>query len=823
DDMKAVTVENAEMYLLYASKYAQLLTKKNFAQNVWTHVIVTSYLTSLNDLFRLVQSFQTTHQNDMGAKILQHELFSNRSRMEQLIASSASSFYSLSEASMKFILSSNKLDINEEQLFEGVIEWSKRTIDREKALARDNHKNTNETKCSFESWKEHIRGVLPLIRFPIMDSDYILKNVLFNRDIFADSQHLLFILSFHLSRGDSTHLKDLPYSSQPRNANATSTNSFVTIFQCYIQIYINECMNIIENQTREEKLQSENKSLRKTISELTMKVNQLETQVRRSSRPSQSNMFGVDSANANTKASSAKARPSIAAASNKLKIKTENESGKRNSNSPASLSPLPQAGTHRKDNETSATAIEHSLEDTEHLTNSSEDGEDENKNKQKTLKKALSNDSTQEERSHRKEKEELEEEDEEQYPSDKDELDEEDDPSEEEQQKQQEVEKKAPQHWGQLSVATDLVDSMVEGKQGAQFIVGFRKLNNFDEEENEKADKTFEAVKQNMEARLKRSKSKEDDQQANLLCFYFYFVHLYEKNSTNSVGAPASDSAKKPKKVLIDVSTLETPLYKGVLSVGACKYSALEEQKLQELNVEVNDIVTISQDRIGVVRYIGEAHFFWGTVVGLELQKNSKGKNNGHIDGIKYFECKPSKGLFIKPMAIAKAEKPKQKKPAKTPNNSNNNKTTKNPGEKRKSEMITRLNKEQDKSVPREWPGKFKQKAEQDRMDRLGIDVGDCVQLSKGERAVIMFVGVTNNSKGLVQFGIELLDGALGCCSGEINGERYFECEEKRGEFIYSDRIRKKVENHSQLLYRFLCFIFVHSFCFLLIFDQIFG
>ncbi|ETN97515.1 hypothetical protein RFI_40012 [Reticulomyxa filosa] len=782
--MKAVTVENAEMYLLYASKYAQLLSKKNFAQNVWTHVIVTSYLTSLDDLFRLIQSFQMTHQNDMGTKILQHELFSNRSRMEQLLASLASSFYSLSEASMKFILSSNELNINEEQLFDGVMEWSKRTVDREKALTRDNHKSTNETKSSFESWKEHIRGVLPLIRFPIMDSDYILKNILPNRDMFANSQHLLFILSFHLSRGDATHLKDLPYSAQSRNANPTSTN---------------------KNQTREDKLQSENKSLRKTISELTTKLNQLETQVKRSSRPSQSNMFGVDSANTNTKVGSSKARPSIAVAFNKLAIKTENESGKRNSNSPASLSPLPRAGTHRKDNETT---IEHPLEDTEHLINSSEDGEDQDKNKQKILKKALSNDSTQEERSHRKEKEELEEEDEEQYPSDKDELDEEDDPSEEEQQKQQEVEKKAPQHWGQLSVATDLVDSMVEGKQGAQFIVGFRKLNNFDEEENEKADKTFEAVKQNMEARLKRSKSKEDDQQANLLCFYFYFVHLYEKNSTNSVGAPASDSAKKPKKVLIDVSTLETPLYKGVLSVGACKYSALEEQKLQELNLEVNDIVTISQDRIGVVRYIGEAHFFWGTVVGLELQKNSKGKNNGHIDGIKYFECKPSKGLFIKPMAIAKAEKPKQKKPAKTPNNSNNNKTTKNPGEKRKSEMITRkdnanllksLNKEQDKSVPREWPGKFKQKAEQERMDRLGIDVGDCVQLSKGERAVIMFVGVTNNSKGLVQFGIELLDGALGCCSGEINGERYFECEEKRGEFIYSDRIRKKVEFLSDL------------------------
>jgi len=48
-------------------------------------------------------------------------------------------------------------------------------------------------------------------------------------------------------------------------------------------------------------------------------------------------------------------------------------------------------------------------------------------------------------------------------------------------------------------------------------------------------------------------------------------------------------------------------------------------------------------------------------VIGIELIKNSKGKNSGHVDGIKYFECKPSKGLFVKPVSILKAEKPKEK------------------------------------------------------------------------------------------------------------------------------------------------------------------
>jgi len=52
-------------------------------------------------------------------------------------------------------------------------------------------------------------------------------------------------------------------------------------------------------------------------------------------------------------------------------------------------------------------------------------------------------------------------------------------------------------------------------------------------------------------------------------------------------------------------------LYKKVLNIAAIKYSALEDQKLEESNLAINDIVTIPNDRVGIVRYIGEAHFFF--------------------------------------------------------------------------------------------------------------------------------------------------------------------------------------------------------------------
>lgn len=49
----------------------------------------------------------------------------------------------------------------------------------------------------------------------------------------------------------------------------------------------------------------------------------------------------------------------------------------------------------------------------------------------------------------------------------------------------------------------------------------------------------------------------------------------------------------------------------------------------------------------GVVRYIGTTRFATGTWVGIELCEN-KGKNDGTVDGHKYFSCTPNHGIFIR-------------------------------------------------------------------------------------------------------------------------------------------------------------------------------
>ncbi|CAH0562408.1 unnamed protein product [Brassicogethes aeneus] len=49
----------------------------------------------------------------------------------------------------------------------------------------------------------------------------------------------------------------------------------------------------------------------------------------------------------------------------------------------------------------------------------------------------------------------------------------------------------------------------------------------------------------------------------------------------------------------------------------------------------------------GVVAYIGETEFANGTWIGVELDA-PKGKNDGTVKGVKYFECKPKHGMFVR-------------------------------------------------------------------------------------------------------------------------------------------------------------------------------
>lgn len=66
------------------------------------------------------------------------------------------------------------------------------------------------------------------------------------------------------------------------------------------------------------------------------------------------------------------------------------------------------------------------------------------------------------------------------------------------------------------------------------------------------------------------------------------------------------------------------------------------------LTIGVNVFVN---NEIGAVRYIGPVDFADGTWLGIEL-RSPKGKNDGSVQGKRYFVCKPGHGLLVRPNRV---------------------------------------------------------------------------------------------------------------------------------------------------------------------------
>lgn len=57
------------------------------------------------------------------------------------------------------------------------------------------------------------------------------------------------------------------------------------------------------------------------------------------------------------------------------------------------------------------------------------------------------------------------------------------------------------------------------------------------------------------------------------------------------------------------------------------------------------------KNEIATVRYIGNVEFANGIWLGVELRK-PKGKNDGSVQGQRYFTCKPNHGLMVRPNRV---------------------------------------------------------------------------------------------------------------------------------------------------------------------------
>jgi len=70
----------------------------------------------------------------------------------------------------------------------------------------------------------------------------------------------------------------------------------------------------------------------------------------------------------------------------------------------------------------------------------------------------------------------------------------------------------------------------------------------------------------------------------------------------------------------------------------------------------IGSIVEVPVGR-GLVRFYGATSFSAGKWVGVELNEPA-GKNDGTVQGVKYFTCKPNHGMFIRPSQVKIVSEP---------------------------------------------------------------------------------------------------------------------------------------------------------------------
>ncbi|KAJ1827031.1 hypothetical protein LPJ73_008867 [Coemansia sp. RSA 2703] len=82
--------------------------------------------------------------------------------------------------------------------------------------------------------------------------------------------------------------------------------------------------------------------------------------------------------------------------------------------------------------------------------------------------------------------------------------------------------------------------------------------------------------------------------------------------------------------------------------------SAMSIEETEEVDVKVGQRCKVGERR-GTVRYVGNTKFKPGMWVGIEYDE-PMGKNDGSVDGERYFQCRPEYGSFVKPEVVVVGE-----------------------------------------------------------------------------------------------------------------------------------------------------------------------
>uniref|UniRef100_K1QD45 CAP-Gly domain-containing linker protein 1 n=1 Tax=Magallana gigas TaxID=29159 RepID=K1QD45_MAGGI len=193
----------------------------------------------------------------------------------------------------------------------------------------------------------------------------------------------------------------------------------------------------------------------------------------------------------------------------------------------------------------------------------------------------------------------------------------------------------------------------------------------------------------------------------------------------------------------------------------------------------IGDRVWVSGTKPGHIAYIGETQFAAGEWAGVVLD-NPEGKNDGSVQGVRYFQCEPKRGVFSRISKLSRTPgltsvTPKPDDCVSESGGSTSVKangtshlpsslrpTTPKPiaNSRALSTSSTSLNKAGVASIP--------------ASKKPALKIGDRVLVSGTKTGTLKYIGATDFAKG-DWAGVEL-DEKQGKNDGAVSGKRYFEC-----------------------------------------------
>ncbi|XP_040574862.1 uncharacterized protein [Lepeophtheirus salmonis] len=267
-------------------------------------------------------------------------------------------------------------------------------------------------------------------------------------------------------------------------------------------------------------------------------------------------------------------------------------------------------------------------------------------------------------------------------------------------------------------------------------------------------------------------------------------------------------SIPKPSRIARPLTTSQTKEKGGGSDVSISEVSS------NPLNLKVGDKVCVRGNTPGVISFLGETKFASGLWAGVVLDK-PEGKNDGSVNGVSYFKCKPMYGVFSRPSRLSLRDALENTRKGPIPNI---NFPQLNLPYSKEKVSVQSLNSQlclgtsPTKTLQQSIISSF-----DDPTQRTPSPTGSQISISTlkssespqlGDRVIVS--STTSNSKvgtlrylGKAEFaqgewaGVEL-DLPYGKNDGTVQGVAYFECKPNHGVFVLSSKVTKSPRSFMQ-------------------------